>query len=940
MNRKFGRIKNFMEFFRNDDVSIEAKSLYLVIMYSVMINIGYAVSFFINPVPTACRVISIGILVYFGVLTYLLGRFDEVNLFKYVVVLSINLLVFPLLFYITGNLLNGALMFIPLGIIFTFFLIRERWVYLVFAIELAWYCFILSLPMFDYDKYEAYIDTLPHNIGIPTSFVAAAFAPIFIIIYQTVNYERTKRQLNESRHIIETAKFNKSRFLANVTHEIRTPMNAIIGMNELILREDLNPEARELAENIKTSSNQLLKIINNVLEFSKLDSNRMELYPAKYDFRDLMNDIINAVSNEYTSENNEFIAKIDPNIPRVLFGDNIRIKQIFMYLLFSTVHTLPHSRMSMEVGGEVDPGTNTVLLSCTIAESGFGLSEVEIEAMLSAYTKYDSRQKSDYKGMGLELSICKEILELMGGSLSIKSVEGVGMSVHFELINYIIEDAPLVKVSAVNDYNILIYTKNREDQDVWIDILGQFQLYPNFVSGPNAFRQAIENRRYTHIFIDDMFYPMLKDIIKSAQINDEVYVITEAGSIYSDFGNCKILHKPMTCICVGNALNNVWDASNYKVAQKKEAVTYPEGKVIIVDDSIVNLKVLEGMLQTFKINITRCKSGAEALNVLESDEFDLIILDQRMPEMDGIELLHLIRKLDNANAVAPILCATADFGPEVSRMLLNEGFQDYLAKPVRKFYLERMLRKYMPIELAVNIVLDEYVDTPEDKDKAAGVKKEESKTGEAETQTKDPKVINFDAGITNVGGMAEAFASVVNAYYREGLKKLETVPKLLADNDLPNYIIEVHALKSSSAAIGAEGMSVLFRELEFAGKADNTEFIESHTAPVIETFKDVLELVKVYLIEKGLFEEDEKNEEPEGEITEYDDTITDELIDALTNFKIKETEDKVAECVKINYGTEINSVFREVKNTLEIFDYHKAKELLAELKRRRNESGI
>ena len=385
----------------------------------------------------------------------------------------------------------------------------------------------------------------------------------------------------------------------------------------------------------------------------------------------------------------------------------------------------------------------------------------------------------------------------------------------------------------------------------------------------------------------------------------------------------------MTCICVANALNNSWDASSYKLAQKKEAVTYPEGKIIIVDDSIVNLKVLEGMLQTFNINITKCKSGAEALDVLARDEFDLIILDQRMPEMDGIELLHLIRKLDNANAMVPILCATADFGPEVSRMLLNEGFQDYLAKPVRRFYLERMLRKYMPVELAVNIQID---DIPE--------KEPEKPQPQEETVAKDPKEIDFATGLNNVGGMMNAFASVVNAYYREGLIKADIIPSLLAEKDIKNYVVEVHALKSSSAAIGAQTMSNMFRELEFAGKADNIEFIESHSGPVIDTFREVLDVVKAYLIENGLLENDAAADEPEGEVVTLDDSVIDELGDALTNFNISVAENRIAECVKINYGHEINEVIRDVKNSLEVFDYHKAKELLTELKRRKNESGI
>ncbi len=928
MKNSLYRLKNFINFLKNDDVSFDAKSLHLVIMYCLLVNIAYMISFIVRPVSQACLYISVGSVIYFLLIAYFLNRFDEVNLFKYIVVLSTNFLIFPMLFYITGNVINGALLFFPLGIVFTFFLITEKSVYIIFLLELIWYCIILAVPLLDYGRFSGFTQRIPDNTELPANFVAAALAPIFIFIYQTINYERTKNQLSESSHVIESARFNKSRFLANVTHEIRTPMNAIIGMNELILREDLDPESRELAENIKHSSNQLLKIINNILEFSKLDSNKMELYPVKYDFKDLMTDIIGAVSNEYAAENTDFYAKIDPNIPRTLFGDSIRIKQVFMYLLFSTVHKLPHSRMTMEVSGEVDINTNTVMLSCTIAESGFGLSEVEIEAMLSAYTRYDSRQKSDYKGMGLELSICKEILELMGGSLSIKSVESVGMSVHFEFLNYIIEDTPTVRVSSLSDFNILVYTKNAQDQSIWVDILGQFQLYPNFVSGPNAFRQAIENRRYTHIFIDDMFYPMLKDTIRSAQLNDEVYILTEAGSIYSDFDNCKILRRPITCICVADALNNAWNEGDYKVAQKREAITYPEGKIIIVDDSIVNLKVLEGMLLTFNTNVTKCKSGAEALHVLEREEFDVIILDQRMPEMDGIELLHLIRKLDNANAMVPILCATADFGPEVSRMLLNEGFQDYLAKPVRKFYLERMLRKYMPPELAVNIVVD---DVPED----ATVKEE----AEVKKETEDLKVIHFDKGLVNVGGMMDAFSSVVNAYYKEGMSKLELVPKLLAEGNIADYIVNVHALKSSSAAIGADAMSVLFRELEFAGKANNIEFIESHSEPVFASFAKVLEVVKDYLDEKGIMEE-EPYIMPEGEETEFDDEVIDRLLNALTNFNIKETEDTVHEIVKVNYGQQINEAFFEINKMLEVFDYHKAKELLGDLKRRRNEQSL
>lgn len=917
MKKRFDPFRNFIGIL-DDDVTADVKNLYLAISYSIIVQIIYVIMSVIPPADIMLLCLGFASILFYVTLAVIVYKTDKAVSCKYVFLFVTCHLLYPLMYCTCA----AALWQLPVGIVLMFFLLDRKEAYIAAAVTVIVYGIILAPSVFG--------DTPFRNAakGAAAGFIPAALAPIFIFIYLRADYERSLDMTRKSSRMIEASRLNKSRFLANVTHEIRTPMNAIIGMNELILGEELTPQTREFAENIKQSSNQLLNIINNILEFSKLDSEKMELYPVKYDLRELITDIINDVSAEYASENTEFTARIDPNIPRILFGDNLRIKQVFMYLLFSAVYKLPYTRIMLDVKGEVDDRTNTVKLLATIAESGFGLAENEIDAMLSAYTRYDSRQRSDYKGMGLELSICKDILELMGGSLMIKSIENVGMSVHFEFVNFIIEDIPLVRVGANREYAILIYTQNLQNQNIWADILGKFRLYPNFVTGPNAFRQAIENRRYTHIFIDDMFYPMLRDLIRTAGISNEIYVVTEAGSIYSDFDNCKILRRPMTCICVANALNDSWDAARYKVGQKREAVTYPEGRVIIVDDSIVNLRVLESMLHTFGIKAVTAGSGAEALSIMEKEEFDLIILDQRMPQMDGIELMHLVRKMDNANSMAPILCATADFDPEVSRLLLNEGFQDYLAKPVRRFYLEKMLRKYMPPELAVNVEVDaDYQDTSE--------KRHE------EEALADAKHVDFEAGLSNLGGDREAFAAVVNAYLREGSDKIAYVSELLAQNDIKAYTIEVHGLKSSSAAIGAEGIAALFRELEFAAKAGDKEYIENNTANVMILFGEVLGIVKDYLAKYQLPGQDKDiTDEPSGKEEELDISVIDGMLLDLTNFNIKNAENAAKELLNTNFGHEINSIIREVNNNLEIFDYHKAKDLLTDLKRRKNESGL
>lgn len=921
---------NLIAYLKDDNISIDYKSLYVTSLLTIPASIMFIVAFVLFDVDEAVAALLMCLLVFYLGLSYLLHRFDQINYIKYLLSLVINILVFPICYVITGDVYNGTLLFFPLGIILTFFMIRGRIVYLFAIVELIWYCFIISGTRIHYIEHSVYRDVTLLGPGIPTSFIAAALVPLGIIVYQAKENSRANKKIEESYAIIKEAKNNKTRFLSNMTNEIRTPMNSIVGMNELILQEDLDAQSREYAENIRNSSNQLLKIINNILEFSKLDSNKMELFPAKYDFKKLLTDIIYSVSVEYASDDNEFYVNVDSNIPKILFGDSLRIKQVFLYILFSTISKLPHNRISLKVEGDIDRTTNTVLMSCTIAESGLGLSDNEIEAMLSAYTRYDSRQKFDFMGMGLEMSICKEILEMMGGSLSIDSLAGVGVSIKFQFINYIIEDSPLAKISYTKESSVLVCCSSSIDSDIFAQILSDFQIFPNIVSGPSAFRNAIESTKYTHIFIYDMFYSILKDTIKEAGIEENVFVVTKADSVYSDFGKCKILRSPITCINLISALNDEWKADAYKVALKKQMVVYPQAKVLVVDDSIVNLKVLDGMLSTFEITTKTAKSGAEALEILREEEFDLLILDQKMPEMDGIELLHLIRKLGNVNSLLPILCATADFGPDISRYLIAEGFQDYLAKPVRRFYLERMLRKFMPVELAVNI----RVDVEEADDKPHSKKKDEVKVAadnSVEVETKpDPQVIEFDVGIGNVGGSEDAFGDVLQSFYKEGIAKMDSVPPLLKD-DLRLYVIEVHALKSSNAAIGAKGMSEQFKSLEFAGRAENIEYLEGHTAPTFEEFAKVLEQIKQYLVAKGLYQEESVDDQPEGDAVKLTKESVSEVIEYLAKFNLKAAEDALKEMKLTNYGADINKRIKSINDAYEQFDYHRVRDELKEL---------
>lgn len=935
MNKIKRLFKNLIAYYNDNSVPLDYKALYLIAVYNIPSNFIMGLLFYVNGVNPAVSVVFIATSILIMTLVYILRRLDKVIFVKNLLVIIICFFMVPITYILTGNIYNGSPFYFVTGIIFTFFLIREHSVYIYAVAELLFYTYILCLPSIKPEMYNAYNDITPMGEGIIASFMGSVFVPMLVILFQKLSYEKMHKELEGSMTMIEETKYNKSRFLANMTHEIRNPMNAIVGMNELLLREDLDEESRELAESIKESSNQLLNIINNILEYSRLESKKLELDEKLYDIHDLLSGIINTVSGEYATENSEFYVDIDPNIPRKLFGDSLRIKQVFMYILFSTIHKLPHSRITLKVVGDVDLRTNTVLLSCLISESGIGLSDVEIDAMLSAFTKFDSRQRSDYKKLGMEFSICKEILEMMGGSISIDSIENVGIAVRFEFINYIIDDYPIAKIASTKEYSVLVYCANSYMCDVWANILKCFDIYPRFVDGPNAFRNAIEARRFTHIFIDDIFYSILKDTIETMEISENVFVVTEAASVFNDFGKCKILREPLSCINIAEALNDNWKEDKFRVAGSKETVVFPKAKILVVDDSAVNLRVIDGMLKTFKINTKTCKSGKSALGILEKETFDLLIIDQRMPEMDGIELLLLIKMLNNTNSVIPAICATADFGPEVEKMLKEEGFSDYLAKPVRRHYLERSLRNFLPSELAESIrITDEEEDEPSKKhrrnknkeDSADNVKNSE----ESEVQL-DPQKIDYSVGITNVGGMEEAFNEVVLAFYKEGLDKLKSTVDLYS-NDLPLYVIDVHALKSSCAAIGAIGMSGLFKELEFAGRATNLEFIEAHNKTAFDEFEKVLAQIKVYLEGKGVLKAQEESKEPVGETMVLEGSRIEEIIEYLAKFNLKATEDALKELSNNNYGADINSRIESIVDSYEHFDYHKVRDDLTALK--------
>ena len=457
MNSFRRMIRRKIAYFNDENISIEMKNFHLTEIYAVFATAIMAVVFLVaglNPMISFLAFILLALLLLCGYIVYRTGEYKRYTILYCVL---FNLICYPLFFYLTGDIYNGTPMYFAMGIILTFFLTTGKTLIIMVASELLWYAFLIYDTYVHRSQLGGYRDFSHAGEGIAACFVLASVMPVFIIFYQTIIYKKTHEKLQQANRSLSTAGIGKSRFLANMTHEIRTPMNAIMGMIEMILKEDLSEEAREQAETIKDALSQLLAIINNILVYSKLDSKKMDLLQTRYDFRELIDEVVHSVNTEYETEQADFHAYVDHTIPHYLYGDDIRIKQVFRYLLFSSLHQLPHGKISLEIHGERDESEHTIKLKCKIFETGRGLTEAELKAVFGAYNEYDSRQRSDFKGMGLELFICREILNLMDGSLKIESISGIGMALVFEFTNYILSEETIATVDKPNEKCILIY---------------------------------------------------------------------------------------------------------------------------------------------------------------------------------------------------------------------------------------------------------------------------------------------------------------------------------------------------------------------------------------------------------------------------------------------------------------------------------------------------
>ncbi|MBE5969978.1 MAG: response regulator [Lachnospiraceae bacterium] len=581
--------------------------------------------------------------------------------------------------------------------------------------------------------------------------------------------DTSTKELEEAYKAAESANESKSSFLSHMSHEIRTPINAVLGMDEMILRESKDKNVLDYAQNIKNAGNNLLRIVNDILDFSKIEAGKMEIIPVEYELASLLNDLVNMVSTRAKDKGLEIEINVDSTIPHVLYGDEIRIKQVVTNILTNAVKYTNEGKVSLSVrwksceieaddrllkeackqyaGKEKCQKQKNIRLEFEVKDTGVGMKKEDLPKLFKSFERIDEIHNRTVEGTGLGMAITQDLLHLMGSELKVESEFGKGSTFSFEILQKMVDDTP------IGDFN-----------------------------------EALKKSLFKH-------------------------------------------------------------------NKTRESFVAENAKILLVDDTLINLTVIQNLLKHTKMQIDTATSGKECIEKALQKKYDIILMDHRMPEMDGIECLQILKEDEGGfNQNTPSIALTANAVSGSREMYLDAGFDNYLSKPVDAELLEKMIMKYLPENSYKTITLTSEVTQENEPDESF------------ETNT----FLNPKEGIANCGDEA-SYDKALKTYLEDSDSLYKTILNSYENGDIENYTIKVHALKSSSKIIGANMISELAKELEDAGNEGNTAFIKKHTDELLTYYKSLIYMLKNRFANDE--SDDSKPEIEESSLKEAFDTI-------------------------------------------------------------------